>query len=127
MFSLIYRDLRVLKKQNFGFGKNNQELGSRRLGFGSNFFIDGLKKFKFVKSKKIDLIFLNRFNRLLKDDIFRLSSFFNLNLQKKILKRIDFLKFNRSWRGVRHLNGLPVRGQRTKTNARTRKVRRVKK
>jgi small subunit ribosomal protein S13 len=29
-----------------------------------------------------------------------------------------------SFRGMRHRNGLPVRGQRTKTNARTRKGRR---
>jgi small subunit ribosomal protein S13 len=26
-----------------------------------------------------------------------------------------------SWRGMRHKKGLPVRGQRTRTNARTRK------
>jgi len=26
-----------------------------------------------------------------------------------------------SWRGMRHRRGLPVRGQRTRTNARTRK------
>ena len=26
-----------------------------------------------------------------------------------------------TWRGHRHIRGLPVRGQRTKTNARTRK------
>jgi small subunit ribosomal protein S13 len=29
-----------------------------------------------------------------------------------------------SFRGIRHRNGLPVRGQRTKTNARTRKGKR---
>lgn len=34
------------------------------------------------------------------------------------LKRLQAIK---SFRGVRHLRGLPVRGQRTKTNARTRK------
>lgn len=96
MFGLIYSDLKVLKKQNFGFGKNNQDLCIRRLGFGSNFFFDGLRGFKFVNSKKIDLIFLNRFNRLLKNDILKFGTFFNLNLQKKILRRIDFLKFNRS-------------------------------
>ena len=34
------------------------------------------------------------------------------------LKRLSAI---RSYRGVRHMRGLPVRGQRTKTNARTRK------
>ncbi len=34
------------------------------------------------------------------------------------LKRLQAIK---SYRGVRHLRGLPVRGQRTSTNARTRK------
>lgn len=34
------------------------------------------------------------------------------------LKRLQSIK---SYRGVRHLRGLPVRGQRTQTNARTRK------
>lgn len=34
------------------------------------------------------------------------------------LKRMQAIK---SYRGVRHLRGLPVRGQRTQTNARTRK------
>ncbi|HEV2392903.1 MAG TPA: 30S ribosomal protein S13 [Verrucomicrobiae bacterium] len=34
------------------------------------------------------------------------------------LKRLQGIK---SYRGIRHLRGLPVRGQRTQTNARTRK------
>ena len=34
------------------------------------------------------------------------------------LKRLQAIK---SYRGIRHLRGLPVRGQRTQTNARTRK------
>lgn len=34
------------------------------------------------------------------------------------LKRLSAI---RSYRGIRHMRGLPVRGQRTKTNARTRK------
>ena len=34
------------------------------------------------------------------------------------LKRLQGIKF---YRGIRHLRGLPVRGQRTSTNARTRK------
>lgn len=34
---------------------------------------------------------------------------------------VKFLKDIRSFRGIRHLNKLPCRGQRTRTNAKTRK------
>ena len=37
---------------------------------------------------------------------------------KKVIKRL--VEIN-CYRGIRHRKGLPVRGQRTKTNARTRK------
>jgi small subunit ribosomal protein S13 len=38
------------------------------------------------------------------------------------IKRLQDLK---TYRGIRHRNRLPVRGQRTQTNARTRKGKRV--
>jgi small subunit ribosomal protein S13 len=40
-------------------------------------------------------------------------------LKRTILANIKRLKEVGSWRGFRHLKGLPVRGQRTKTNNRT--------
>ena len=42
-------------------------------------------------------------------------------LKKEIRDNIERLKSFRCYRGVRHLNGLPVRGQRTHTNAKTQK------
>lgn len=42
-------------------------------------------------------------------------------LRKEITMNIKRLQENGSYRGLRHKKGLPVRGQRTKTNARTRK------
>jgi len=42
-------------------------------------------------------------------------------LRKEIMLNIRRLKDIKSYRGLRHLKGLPVRGQRTRTNARTRK------
>jgi len=42
-------------------------------------------------------------------------------LRKEITNNIKRLQEIGSYRGVRHKRGLPVRGQRTKTNARTRK------
>lgn len=43
------------------------------------------------------------------------------DLRRDISQNIKRLMDIGSWRGLRHKRGLPVRGQRTKTNARTRK------
>ena len=43
------------------------------------------------------------------------------DLRKEVLLNIRRLQQIGSYRGIRHRKGLPVRGQRTKTNARTRK------
>lgn len=41
------------------------------------------------------------------------------DLRREIMMNIKRLKDINSWRGIRHIKGLPVRGQRTKTNTRT--------
>lgn len=41
------------------------------------------------------------------------------DLRREITTNIKRLKEIKSYRGIRHLRGLPVRGQRTKTNSRT--------
>jgi len=46
------------------------------------------------------------------------------DLRKKVAMDIKALMDLGSFRGLRHRKGLPVRGQRTKTNARTRKGKR---
>lgn len=40
-------------------------------------------------------------------------------LRREIIMNIRRLKDIGSWRGLRHIKGLPVRGQRTRTNTRT--------
>jgi small subunit ribosomal protein S13 len=42
-------------------------------------------------------------------------------LRRRVQQNVMRLKKIGSYRGLRHINGLPVRGQRTRTNARTRK------
>lgn len=42
-------------------------------------------------------------------------------LRRQLTQNISRLREIKSYRGLRHRMGLPVRGQRTKTNARTRK------
>ncbi|MDO8265089.1 MAG: 30S ribosomal protein S13 [Candidatus Parcubacteria bacterium] len=41
------------------------------------------------------------------------------DLRREIMMSIKRLKDIGAWRGLRHIKGLPVRGQRTKTNTRT--------
>ena len=43
------------------------------------------------------------------------------DLKKEVRENIDRLRAIKCYRGIRHIVGLPVRGQRTKSNARTRK------
>lgn len=45
------------------------------------------------------------------------------DLKREIAGNVKRLKDIKAYRGVRHTRGLPVRGQRTKTNARTRRGR----
>lgn len=47
------------------------------------------------------------------------------DLRKEVSQNIVRLKEVGSYRGSRHAHGLPVRGQRTKTNARTKRGKRV--
>lgn len=46
------------------------------------------------------------------------------DLRRQVQNNIKRLVSIHSYRGLRHRNGLPVRGQRTRTNARTRKGKR---
>lgn len=46
------------------------------------------------------------------------------DLRSELSENIKRLKEIGAYRGIRHMRGLPVRGQRTKTNARTRKGKR---
>ncbi len=46
-------------------------------------------------------------------------------LRRQIIQNVQRLKDIRCYRGLRHIRGLPVRGQQTQSNARTRKGPRV--
>jgi small subunit ribosomal protein S13 len=68
-----------------------------------------------------------RAKELTDDDLSRLASHLENNyviegsLRRQRTQNIARLRDIRSYRGLRHRMGLPVRGQRTRTNARTRK------
>src|ERR1041385_4148881 len=68
-----------------------------------------------------------RANKLTEDNIAHINQAIESDyvvegaLRRQVQQNIQRLKDIRSYRGERHRKGLPVRGQRTKTNARTRK------
>lgn len=69
-------------------------------------------------------------NKLSPDDVARINSLLQSeyvvegDLRRQIQNNIKRLINIHSYRGLRHRSGLPVRGQRTRTNARTRKGKR---
>lgn len=71
-----------------------------------------------------------RAHKLSQDDIARINGLLQAeyvvegDLRRQIQNNIKRLISIHSYRGMRHRVGLPVRGQRTKTNSRTRKGRR---
>lgn len=71
-----------------------------------------------------------RANKLTQDDIARLSNLLQAeyivegDLRRQVQNNIKRLVNIHAYRGMRHRLGLPVRGQRSRTNARTRKGKR---
>ncbi len=69
-------------------------------------------------------------NKLAEDQLAQIAGIIDNNyvvegaLRRQLSQNIQRLKDIRCYRGDRHRRGLPVRGQRTKTNARTRKGKR---
>lgn len=68
-----------------------------------------------------------RASELAPDELNRLKEIIEKNykiegdLKREVMFNIKRLKDIKSYRGIRHMRGLPVRGQRTKTNSRTRR------
>lgn len=91
-------------KKIFGFGKNQSKNLCKKLGFSSNLKIKDLS--------------VNQANSILKL-IGLTNNRVMVDLKKYravITKRLVFIK---CYRGLRKIKGLPVRGQRTHTNAKT--------
>ncbi len=77
--------------------------------------------------KEADIEHDIRAKDLTEDQIGRIASIIDRNyvvegqLRRQVTQNIARLKDIQCYRGIRHRRGLPVRGQRTRTNARTRK------
>ena len=92
----------------YGIGRSNVELVLHDAG------VDGAKRAKDLSADEI-----NRLQRVLD----RVNT--EGNLRRIVRENIERLKRIGSYRGSRHIKGLPVRGQRTRTNARTKRGRRM--
>ena len=68
---------------------------------------------------------------LSEDDLSKLREYITKNftiegdLRREVSINVNRLKAINTYRGMRHKNGLPVRGQRTKTNSRTKRGKKV--
>lgn len=77
--------------------------------------------------KALDISFDKRVYELSEDEVATIAKYIRDNhivegdLRKKVSMDIKSLMEIGSYRGIRHRRSLPVRGQKTKTNARTRK------
>lgn len=84
---------------------------------------------KILRATKIDGN--TRINKLTESQVESIRSYIDKNykvendLRIEVSQNIKRLKEINSYRGVRHIKNLPVRGQRTKTNARTKRGRKV--
>ena len=81
--------------------------------------IDKLKIEKTKRFKDLSEEQLRALNEYLRDN-FKLEG----DLREEIKNNIDRLKQIRCYRGIRHIQSLPVRGQRTRSNARTKRGKR---
>lgn len=88
----------------YGLGNKKANLISKKLGFSSN-----------LKVNKVTRIQINEFLKLM-DSI---DIPINNELKKKKNLNIKVLISIKSYRGLRTLAGLPVRGQRTHTNSKS--------
>ncbi len=93
----------------FGIGKHTAEKIIKQLK------IDSSTRVKDLSSEDIDKI-----RNVIEKD-YRIEG----DLRVSISQNVRRLKDIGSWRGLRHSRNLPVRGQRTKTNARTKRGKRV--
>ena len=84
---------------------------------------------KILASAKVDPNI--RANKLDSDDLERIRQIINKDykiegdLRTEVSQNVKRLKEIGTYRGIRHTRGLPVRGQRTKTNARTKRGKKV--
>ena len=91
-------------------------------GIGRSNVIDVLKKAEVVADKRAKTLTEDEIKRLTKVlEAYKIEG----DLKAEIAGNVRRLRDIGSYRGLRHAHGLPVRGQRTRSNARTKRGKRV--
>ena len=70
-----------------------------------------------MRASELNEEFINKIMTVFADRQYKLEG----DIRREIIGNLKRLSAIKSYRGMRHAKGLPVRGQRTSTNARTRK------
>lgn len=96
----------------YGIGKSMSLSLCQRLGFQKTFLLKNLTDEDIYQISQL----IDELKILTKGD-----------LSRWVKQKIDHLSSQKTYRGIRHRQGLPLRGQRTHTNARTAKKLRLKK
>ena len=99
--------MKKINQKIYGLNKDRTKILTKKLGFNIRIKDQFLPNGKFFVLRR-DLAHKKK-----------LKSLYLFNF-----KKIKFLKDNKSYRGLRHRRFLPVRGQRTRTNARNCKKKR---
>lgn len=86
-------------------------------GIGRSLSLRILKEARIESSKKASQLSAQEVATL--KDLIEKNHKIEGELKRTVMMNIKRLKDIGSWRGFRHIKGLPVRGQRTKTNTRT--------
>lgn len=94
--------------QIYGIGQNNVSSILEKAG------VDGSKRVKDLTDKEISVL-----QKVLEKD-YTIEG----DLRREVQENIKRLKATGAYRGIRHARSLPVRGQRTRSNARTKRGRR---
>ena len=91
-------------------------------GIGRSNVIDVLKKAEVVADKRAKTLTEDEIKRLTKVlEAYKIEG----DLKAEIAGNVRRLRDIGSYRGMRHAHGLPVRGQRTRSNARTKRGKRM--
>lgn len=91
-------------------------------GIGRKNVVDVLKKAEVAPEKRAKTLTEDEIKRLTKVlEVYKIEG----DLKAEIAANIRRLRDIGSYRGIRHARGLPTRGQRTRSNARTKRGKRV--
>uniref|UniRef100_A0A7C5YVS0 Small ribosomal subunit protein uS13 n=1 Tax=candidate division CPR3 bacterium TaxID=2268181 RepID=A0A7C5YVS0_UNCC3 len=89
-------------------------------GIGRSLSEKILKKVRIDSNKKVKELGEGELKRL-RDEVESGKYILEGELRQKVASNIRLMKEIKCYKGIRHLRGLPVRGQRTRSNAKTRK------